>query len=382
MWQRNSAGRSAVRRRPYFGKIDWEITDRDRIEVSLQGAQGRQRDNVGRPRGRAGIDVVNDDTRIDARWQHSADAWFNELLFTWQKVTNAPTALTHGNGAIYEWTPSNNARILQVGGADAGATQDKGQKGPGIKDDLTFNNLNWMGDHTVKLGVKYQEIKMHAADKDPNGNPAFFYDVDENGASPIPYKVNFAAPVPGLDPVARSSSKQFGTYIQDDWAVNEKLTLNLGVRWDYEETPSYLNYVTPAAVVAALQGPYPGADGVTYAQALAAGGVNVNDYISNGHNRSAPKNEWQPRLGFSYDLNGDEEHVVFGGAGRAYDRDLLTICRWNRPRRPCRRTKCSSTIPRARVRSVRPAWNGTRSTSAVWPTCAHWSQPGWAEKWT
>ncbi len=49
---------------------------------------------------------------------------------------------------------------------------------------------------------------------------------------------------------------------------------------------------------------------VTYAQTLAAGGVNINDYISNGNNRSAYKNEWQPRLGFSYDLNGDEEHVI------------------------------------------------------------------------
>src|SRR5262249_35021372 len=93
-----------------------------------------------------------------------------------------------------------------------------------------------------------------------------------------------------------------------------------------EESPAYLNYVTPANVVAALNGPNPDPNappGQTYAQALALGGVNVNDYISNGHNRSAPKNEWQPRLGFSYDLNGDEQHVIFGGAGRAYDRDLF-----------------------------------------------------------
>ncbi len=97
-----------------------------------------------------------------------------------------------------------------------------------------------------------------------------------------------------------SRDKQFGTFIQDDWAVNEKLTLDLGVRWDYEETPSFLDFVTPASVVTALNSPNndPSAPpGQTYAQALALGGVNVNDYISNGHNRNAPKNEWQPRLG-------------------------------------------------------------------------------------
>ena len=27
--------------------------------------------------------------------------------------------------------------------------------------------------------------------------------------------------------------------------MNDKLMLNLGVRYDYEETPSYLDYVTP-----------------------------------------------------------------------------------------------------------------------------------------
>jgi hypothetical protein len=83
--------------------------------------------------------------------------------------------------------------------------------------------------------------------------------------------------------------------------------------------------VTPANVVAALNGPNTNSGapvGQTYAEALALGGVDINDYISNGHNRKAPKDNIQPRLGFSYDLNGNEDHVVFGGAGRSYDRNL------------------------------------------------------------
>ncbi|HST44177.1 MAG TPA: hypothetical protein VLK29_03015, partial [Luteimonas sp.] len=47
----------------------------------------------------------------------------------------------------------------------------------------------------------------------------------------------------------------------------------------------------------------------------------IEDYISNGNNRDAFKDAWQPRLGFSYDLTGDERHVVFGGAGRSYNRN-------------------------------------------------------------
>ncbi len=131
--------------------------------------------------------------------------------------------------------------------------------------------------------------------------------------------------MPGLSPVSTSKNKQFGIYIQDDWAVNDKLTLNLGVRWDYEDITGVPQLRDAGQRRRrAQQRPDPNAPGgQTYAQTLALGGVNVNDYISNGHNRSAQKNEWQPRLGFSYDLNGDEQHVVFGGAGRAYDRDLF-----------------------------------------------------------
>ena len=75
------------------------------------------------------------------------------------------------------------------------------------------------------------------------------------------------------------------------------------MRWDYENTPAYLDRVTPANVVAAFNTQDPNAPpGQTYAQTLALGGVNINDYISNGHNRSAPTNEIAPRFGVSYDL--------------------------------------------------------------------------------
>ena len=309
----------------YFGKIDWEPTDRDRFELSAQLRKEDQYDNIGdQTATSAGIDTINRDTRIAARWQHSGDSYFNELLFTHENAYNNPTPLQFGDGSLYSWGPQQDATILIIGSANALATQKKGQKGPAIQDDLTFNDFEWHGDHVIKMGVKFKKVDLNAQDAG-NSNPQFTYNVDPTGTAATPYKVFFPNPVAGLSPVAKSSDKQFGTYIQDDWAVNDKLTLNLGVRWDYEENPSYLDYVTPANVIAAFNSPNPDPNapaGQTYAQALALGGVNVNDYISNGHNRKGYKGEIQPRLGFSYDLNGDEQHVIFGGAGRAYDRDL------------------------------------------------------------
>ena len=46
--------------------------------------------------------------------------------------------------------------------------------------------------------------------------------------------------------------------------------------------------------------------------------------ITSARATTATRNDdaFQPRLGFSYDLGGDQAHVIFGGAGRAYDRTL------------------------------------------------------------
>ncbi len=312
----------------YFGKLDWEPTTDDRFVLT---AKVRREDQSGDSPGfiapSASIDVLNDDTRIDARWERSADRWFNEVLVTYEDSFDSPTARAFGNGKQYTFqlAPGNDQPVLTTGPATPGATQNKGQKGYSVGDELTFSHLQWWtGDHTVKTGIKYKWVKLTAQDA-ANINPQFFYDVSATGTAGIPYKAFFTDPVPGLNPVATSDNKQFGIYLQDDWATTNKLTLNIGIRWDYERTPSYLDFVTPPNVVAALIGPNPNplTPGQTYAQALALGGVNVNDYISNGHNRSAYAGEIQPRLGFSYDLQADQRHVIFGGVGRSYDRDLF-----------------------------------------------------------
>jgi len=338
----------------YFGKLDWELGSADRLVTT---AKVRRESQSGIDAGSialsASFDTLNNDKRFDVRWEHSADRWFNQVVATYEDSFTSPTPNAFGNGAIYTWQPAgpltgNDQTIITTGPAEPRAAQNKGQKGPAIEDEFTFSHLQWSGDHTVKTGIKYKWVKLTAQDA-ANINPQFFYDVSATGTAPVPYKAFFTKPVPGQQPVAESSNRQLGIYLQDDWAVNDHFTLNLGVRWDYEVTPTYQDYVTPANVVAALLGPNPAQPSETYAQALAKGGVNVNDYISNGHNRSAYTGEIQPRIGFSYDLLADQRHVVFGGYGRSYDRDLFDYLQleetkaslpeytvfFNRPDHPC-----------------------------------------------
>jgi outer membrane receptor protein involved in Fe transport len=334
----------------YFGKVDWEPTDKDRFVVSAKVRLETQATNIGVAKAAStSVVVENNDTRVDARWQHTEDRWFNELLATFEDAFNAPTARTLGNGSYYTYQPNQDELILDVGPASPLSTQNKAQRGPAIQDDFTLNGLQWLGDHTVKTGFKLKRVVLTAQDAE-DINPQFYYDVNPTGSAAIPYKAFFTNPVPGLNPVARSDNTQFGIYLQDDWAPTRKLTLNLGVRWDYEKTPSYLNHVTPANVIDAFNTQDPNAPaGQTYAQSLAKGGIDINDYISNGQSRSAPTDEIAPRFGVSYDLSGDQKHVVFGGAGRSYDRDLYGYLQleqtkaalpayeifFNVPERPC-----------------------------------------------
>lgn len=343
----------------YFGKIDWELTDRDRIEISTQVRRETQVAGIGSGlAASAGYNVENHDTRGTFKWAHSGDSWYNELILAYENAYINQLPINDGIGSMYTWQPDpNNPTILTTGSSDPRATQTKSQEGPSIADNFTFNDLEWHGDHVVKLGYKFKSIELKAADAAAQ-NPQFYYDVNPNGTSAVPWQVFYASNLPGTNGVAETTARQYGVFAQDDWSVNDHLTLNLGVRWDYEVNPSYNNFVTSQRVLDALNGPNPYAGatpGETYADALAAGGVNLKDYVSDGHNRKSFKGAWQPRLGFSYDIFGDEEHVIHGGAGRAYDRNLYdylqtevtkqalpqTTLRFNVPGHPCDTTSAT-----------------------------------------
>jgi outer membrane receptor protein involved in Fe transport len=322
----------------YFGKLDWEPTANDRFVVSSKVRRENGDGNIGTGQAlSSSVVTLNNDTRVDLRWERSSDRWFNEALLTYEDAFFNPTGVGGGggvNGADYTYQPTNDSTLLATNGIDPRAVQNKGQKGWALADELTFSHLTWWtGDHTVKTGIKHKWVNLTAQDGSATNNPIFFYDVSAAGTAPNPWKATFAAVTAGASPVVTSSDRQLGVYFQDDWATNDKLTLNLGVRWDIEWNPSYLNFVTPQFVLNGLNTPDPGcaagkpyasacAPGQTYGQSLAKGGVNPGDYVSTGNNRSAYSREFQPRLGFSYDIAADQRHVIFGGAGRAYDRDL------------------------------------------------------------
>lgn len=305
----------------FFGKIDLTVGNDHLFELTGKYRQESEIQQIGdRNAASFASSKDNEELRLDLRHQYTAASFLNDAHITYEDASFNPRPVTIAPG--YRLTTGNRDRlVLNLGGGED--YQDKGQKGWSFQDDLTFTEFEWIGAHTVKTGVKLKYVEINAFEQQPF-NPQFYYDMNRDFM--VPYRVEFGATMPGVpERNVSSSNKQFGIYLQDDWEVTDRLLLNLGVRWDYEQTPTYLDFVTPAEVVAGLNAadPDPIAAGRTYAETLALGGVDVNDYISTGDNRDAFTGAIQPRLGFSYDLTGEERHVIFGGAGRAYDRNVF-----------------------------------------------------------
>jgi hypothetical protein len=85
-----------------------------------------------------------------------------------------------------------------------------------------------------------------------------------------------------------------GYYAQDDWKITPRLTLQLGVRYDYEGLPGVDSALT-----------------ATSGSFVPFNGIN---------NHPSDKNNFGPRVGFAYDVFGTGKTVLHGGYGLYYGR--------------------------------------------------------------
>ncbi len=119
-----------------------------------------------------------------------------------------------------------------------------------------------------------------------------------------------------------NKSKETAFYFQDDWKLNSRLTVNLGLRYEWS-TPynerhdliQFSNFAGDSGVTVPIVIP-----GLVNRTGTLLG---TTVFPSSGH-RNAPvdRNNWAPRLGFAYTL--DSKTVVRGGAGVYYGLNVET----------------------------------------------------------
>ena len=286
-----------------FGKLTWQINDDQLLE--LTGSIRKETDlrDFGGTQARSrGTNIDNNTYTGKLRHLLTTDSIINEATFDFLKAD-----LRFGNAAGTEFG-QNYQGVINIGGRPD--FQQVQQEGYTFRDNVTFNNL---GSHVVKAGVKFSYQKYGIGGSGPFANPLFDFVIDatNNLDFTVAQQVNFGIGNPNFD----ANTKQVGLFIQDDWQATEQLLFNIGLRWDYDSKTKNNDFVTPQSAVQALQ---------TLGQDPRIGDFfDVNDYISTGNNRDAALNQFQPRVGFSYQLNDDTSTVIFGGYGRYFDRVLF-----------------------------------------------------------
>jgi hypothetical protein len=300
----------------FFPKLDWNITPKNTLTVTYNrlrwaspaGVQTAA--TVTRDRAGFGDDFVTADSVNMRLTSTLSSKLLNEGRFLWSheldsQIANPPLPgePTTADGNSPQVTLTNGITFGKATSLDRKALPD--EKRFQFADTMTLST----GNHTFKWGTDISRVR----DIDDNlftGAGSYTYSnindfiVDYvnftgNGALRAAnrqcatstrlagkcYTSNFAQ---GFGPPRFAlSTTDFAFFAQDDWRVVPRLTLNLGLRWEYEKFPQ----------------PFL-----------------VNPALPQTANRPSDKNNFGPRIGFAWDINGDGKTSLRGGYGIYYGR--------------------------------------------------------------
>ncbi|MEX2662219.1 MAG: TonB-dependent receptor [Vicinamibacterales bacterium] len=223
-----------------------------------------------------------------------AGSKLNEFIFQYADFANAITA----NSLDPQISFPNGVSI----GQNTNTPQQTQQKKWQFRNDFSWS-MSGMGGlgHDFKVGANFiNQPKLFITFNTGTGDYAYSLITDDiSGPVSLVTRNGGAAE-------ANIPNKQFGAYFQDDWRLNDRLTLNLGVRYDLIDGYAIDQAKNPNFVLiqdAARAGRFVGQ------QAFREFGLESKEDTNN----------WQGRAGLAWDMRGDGNDVVRAGYGRYYD---------------------------------------------------------------
>jgi hypothetical protein len=238
---------------------------------------------------------------------------------------SAPTSL--GFSLTELGLPNSLAAITKNTAFPAISMSDVGSYGGGttsqsVLHSKSFNTTvsKFMGKHSLKSGFDWRSLSSDGA---PGVGPSSFSfsdiftrqtpqrTVQGTGAAMAGLLLGY--PSGGSMTVATNFYnyvKYYAGFVQDDWRVNSKLTLNIGLRYEYETGPADRNnnFITgfDTSVASPLQ--------ATVAEPKIVGGVRFAGVNGNGIHAGSPnRNKFSPRIGFAWAK--DARTAIRGGYG-------------------------------------------------------------------
>ena len=204
-----------------------------------------------------------------------------------------------------------------------------------------LDSLTWTkGRHTIKLGGDFRHQKGLYTNVFASGRMGS-YTFNNSSVTSGPIGSPFAAFLLGIPdqtglttvtaPDTDGYGNSYATYIQDDWKVTSRLTLNYGLRWEYHPNyadhynnisnflPDYTSVVDGQTVHGAIVIP----DGseslvndsfrasIAPTPIITASQIGVNQSL-----RYSDKRDFSPRIGFAYRATKDGKTVIRGGYGK------------------------------------------------------------------
>jgi hypothetical protein len=204
-----------------------------------------------------------------------------------------------------------------------------GYEGFEWRDDLSWTK----GLHQFKFGFSWlHDYKNQQLQYNTQGT-AIFNSSAFSGDSYVNFLLGDASTFEQLNYLfGKHWDNNYGFYFQDNWHVQPRLTLNLGLRFDglphaFERYNQFSNFVA-ADYNTSLGNPVTAAGTLNPASLTTFNGT---PFYLNGiklagvggfprGNVQNKYNTWQPRIGFAYDLTGDGKTVVRGGFGMFFER--------------------------------------------------------------